>query len=786
MELFRLFGTIGLRGVDETQNDIDQTVEHAEHGESRMTSAFKKIGTAVMTYFAVDKIVDFGKAIVDASATVSAEVSAFEQIMGDYSDNAQTKLDEIADKTGVVNTRLTGHMTSLTAKFKGLGYDIDEATTLASDGLLLASDASAFWDKSLEDSVSALNSFINGSYEGGEAIGLFANDTQLASYAIKNGIVSETKEWASLDEARKQATRLEYAKEMFAMSGATGQAAKEADQYANVQANLNEKWRQFKAEIGEPILQNIVLPAMDKLSGLVDKASAGFEKLKPIVSDLGEFWREVYEPALGAVWEALKNVTDSVIDLFSPLGDLLPKFDENKTAMDMFREASWAIEEGLYKLADNIDLIVQSIGALIVVWGSFKVGTAIQTMIQGFQTAAVQVALFSRNATGAQMAQAALNGTLKLGETIIALFTGKMTLAQLAQAGMAKAQAALNAVMSANPIALVITAIAALIAIFVVLWNQSEAFRNFWIGLWEGIKSAVSGAWEAIQKAVNTGMEFISTTISTVMEEISTAFTAAWESISSFVTTIVTTIGDFILNSFNSIKLFLDEIWMGFYTSVSELWTTIWNIVSGVLQGIGMTVSNVFESIQTTVSNVWNTIKTTTTKVWNDIKNTIKTTIENAKNIVHNTIEAIKGFFKFEWSLPHLKLPHVWISGEFSLMPPSVPSFGVDWYAKGGIFDNPTIFPTAQGLKGVGEAGAEAVTPISVLLDYVRTAVREENANNAYYIQKLIDMLSDFMPQIVEGIDRPIVLDDGTLVARLAPRIDTTLGEINKGRGRGR
>ena len=126
----------------------------------------------------------------------------------------------------MVSTRLTPYMTSMTAKFKGLGFDIDQATTLASDGLLLASDASAFWDKSLEDSMSALNSFINGSYEGGEAIGLFANDTQLASYAVKEGIVKEAKEWANLEEAKKQATRLEFAKNMFDASGATGQASK--------------------------------------------------------------------------------------------------------------------------------------------------------------------------------------------------------------------------------------------------------------------------------------------------------------------------------------------------------------------------------------------------------------------------------------------------------------------------------------------------------------------------------------------------------------------------------
>ena len=195
--------------VEGLGNKTEDTENKTSGSSNKMMGVFKKIGGVVATAFAVDKVVGFGKSIVDASATVAAEQSAFEQIMGEYSDTAQEKVNEIADATGMVSTRLTPYMTSMTAKFKGLGYDIDDATTLAQDGLTLAADAAAFWDKSLDDSMGALNSFINGSYEGGEAIGLFANDTQMASYAVEQGIVSEAKEWANLDEAKKQATRLE-------------------------------------------------------------------------------------------------------------------------------------------------------------------------------------------------------------------------------------------------------------------------------------------------------------------------------------------------------------------------------------------------------------------------------------------------------------------------------------------------------------------------------------------------------------------------------------------------
>ena len=275
---------------------------------------------------------DFGKDSVESAAEVSAENSALDQIMGNYAGAAQKKMQAVADATGVVSTRLTGSMTSLTAKFKGLGFGIEDATDLAAGGLTLASDAAAFWDVSLDESMGHLNSFINGSYEGGEAIGLFANDTQMASYAVEKGIISETKAWANLDEATKQATRLEYAQNMMDASGAVGQAAKESSQYANVQSNLTEKWRQFKAEVGEPILDEFVTPAMQKLSEWVDIAREKFQDIAPKISEfkdkLREWWEKAQEVAafvqesFQPVIDALKDAWNNLKDAVSPLTEL--------------------------------------------------------------------------------------------------------------------------------------------------------------------------------------------------------------------------------------------------------------------------------------------------------------------------------------------------------------------------------------------------------------------------------------------------------------------------------
>lgn len=704
--------------------DVGDSAEGAggttEKSGNRMSSAFKKIGSAVVAAFAVDKIVDFGKSVVDASATVAAEQSAFEQIMGDYSNNAQAKINEIADATGMVSTRLTPYMTSMTAKFKGLGYDIDDATTLAQNGLTLASDAAAFWDKSLEDSMGALNSFINGSYEGGEAIGLFANDTQLASYAVKQGIVSEAKEWANLDEAKKQATRLQYAQDMMAASGATGQAAKEADQYANVQANLTEKWRQFKSQIGEPLLQNVVIPAMGKLSAGVDKASAAYQKCSKWIS-------------------------------------------EHKTELEIAK----GILIGLTVAVSSFLLIMN--------WGKI------------------------------------------------------MATAKAALLGIKTAMLAVNAAMKANPIGLVISLIAGLVAGFLYLWNTSEEFRNFWIGLWETIKTTASGVWEAIKSAADnvitalqTGWEAFTTFFSTLWTNISNAVSTAWEFIKNVVSVGLQTIGliisaavqiialpfqfiwenckgiiqkawDKIKNIvtvgvnvvktvitvvFNAIKAYITIVVNIWQTIISTAWnvikavvttvvnaiknvvTTVWNAISSVtssvfnaiksvassvwnsiksvitsiVNGIKSTVSNIWNSIKSTTSSVFESIKSTASSVWNSIKSAIETPINAAKNAVKSAIDKMKSFFDFSWSLPPIKLPHISIKGEFSLKPPSVPSFGIEWYKKAMnnpvMFTRPTIFgmdPITGNVRGAGEAGAEIMIGRDTMLDMIKEAVSAES-----------------------------------------------------------
>lgn len=775
MELFKLFGRIAINGTDEARQDINDTTETVKNSESRMIDAFKKIGSAVATYFAVDKIIEFGKSVVDASATVSAEASAFEQIMGSYSDNAQAKLNEVADATGIMDTRLTPYMTSMTAKFKGLGYDIDDATSLASEGLTLAADAAAFWDKSLEDSMSGLNSFINGSYEGGEAIGLFANDTQLALYAVKTGVVSETKEWANLDEARKQATRLKYAQDMYAMSGATGQAAKEADQYANVQANLTEKWRQFKAQIGEPLLQNVVLPAIEKLSGLIDVLSKGYSDLTKWISEN----KDTLSIAIGVFASAAAGIVAYKTVMMG-----LAIINTVKTWLNGMTLAQKALNlaMSLNPIGIVIGLITALVAAFIYFWNTSE----------GFRN--FWIGLWETIKSIFSSAVSWVSQKLsELATWFSQIWEGiKNTVSIVMEAIRSVIETVWNVIQSI--IVFVITAIAVTIGTYINIWRTvietvMNAIKFVIDTIWNAIGGTVTSVMNAIASFISTVWNSINSVISTVLNAILSVITTIWNSVYSSVSNVVSKIYSWISDKFNAIKNTISNILNAVKSTVSSIWNSISSTISSVVNAISSTVSSVFNSVRSTVSSVFNSIKSTASSVWNGIKTAIETPINAAKNTVKSVIDSIKGFFNFKFSWPKLPLPHFsikpkgWAIGD--LLKGSIPSLGIDWYAKGAIFDEPTIFPTAQGFKGVGEAGSEAVTPIDVLLDYVRTAVKEENESVTYYIQKMIDMMDDYMRQLIAKIDRPIVLDDGTLVAKTAKKMDDQLGLINRGRRRG-
>lgn len=150
-------------------------------------------------------------------------------------------------------------------------------------------------------------------------------------------------------------------------------------------------------------------------------------------------------------------------------------------------------------LLDHLNTIAAVVVPLAAAFAGLKAGMMIQSAVQTFQEAQVALSLFQLGAEGATVAQGFLNGQIGIGEAVVGLLTGQMTLAEFASGALAKAQGVLNAVMSANPIAIIIMLLAALVVAFIVLWNKCDGFREFWIDLWNNIKEIFFSVWDTIK-----------------------------------------------------------------------------------------------------------------------------------------------------------------------------------------------------------------------------------------------------------------------------------------------
>lgn len=316
-----------------------------------------------------------------------------------------------------------------------------------------------------------------------------------------------------------------------------------------------------------------------------------------------------------------------------------------------------------------------------------------------------------------------------------------------------------------------------------------------WMFIWENCKEYIIAAWEFIKNAVSTALDVISTTISNI-----------WNAIVGFLTPILEGIKNTFTTVWNAIKSTISKVMNAIQTTITNIWNAIKTTVTNVINSIKLVISSVFNAIKSTISSILNSIKSTFTSIWNSIKSTVsnvingvKSTISSGmnaakstvsgvlnsikaafsnvwngcKSVVSNAINHIKSIMHFSWSLPKLKLPHISISGSFSLTPPSVPHFGIEWYKKamddGMIMNQPTIFgynaKSNQFLAG-GEAGSETVVGTQSLMDMINSAVQDSDNDlesaevlkmiyawmkNGGLRELMIDVLTNYVEFDVEG-----------------------------------
>lgn len=726
------------------------------------------------------------------SASTASEISTIVTAVGPLGDVAGISAAQIAALGSTMvgvgvqqDVAATGIRKLATTMVAGSSATKAQATVLQQLGL----DATEMAERMQTDAEGAILTFL-------EAVSKLPEAEQAA--ALKNYFGQE-----SVGAIAPLLTNLDVLRERFEMvadaqlyagSMDAEYAARAATTANNIQLYEN-RIAALKIQIGDYLLP-VVNKVLAAASGGLDWIS---DKIASAEGTVSGFIGTVQSKALAIftmIRPKLESIGAKAQEIFTALsGQLTAAFEAVQPALN------WIIDTALPTAISAVLDLVDAFGSVVLtalefkevliaaaaVYGAFKAGKALQSMIQGFQQAKVTLALFKASAQGATIAQAAFNGTLTLGETLTALFTGQVTLAQLAQAGWAtvtgavtKAFGALNAVLMANPIVLIVTAIAAVIAILVVLYTKCEGFRNFVnsvasaivgfvknaasaiAGFFKNLWATIHGIWSAVSgwfksKVIDPLVNFFAPIvqwISGFFQGCWIIIQAVWAAVSGWFKTNVI---DPVVNFFAPIPGIIGGFFSGLWTSIQSIWATVsgWFNLN-VIQPLVNFFAPIVESIGGFFANLWASI----CSIWQAAGTWFS---ENVTTPINNAFQAIgdfvKGIFNGLIGLVEGMINRIigavngFIGGFNDVVGWGASFIGVDWeglatipevslprLAKGGIVDSPTILEA-------GEAGTEAIVPLSELWGKMQSMI----SGPVGYMADRVSALADRMEAMEIG-----------------------------------
>lgn len=598
MDLFKIFGTIVLNNKDANRG-LDETTGRAKKSESQISAAFKKIGSAVATYFATDKIISFGKECIETAATVRASMAQFEQTFSvggeDLTATAKGIIDSVAKDSGILATRLQDSGTKIYAFAKSSGADSAEALALMETALTAAADTAAYYDISLESATDTLQSFLKGNFANDAALGVSCTET------TRNAAAMELfgKKYQDLTEIQKQQTLLKMVTDSQELSGAMGQASREADGWENVMGNLKEAWRQFQAVIGDPILSNLI-PIIQQLTEKVQALPEKLSDLKAKAQAVGDYLAATFKPVIDDVKAAFDKVKDAIQPYIDKLSDYVSSGEAAEDVTNALKDACQFLADAYEAVKGFIDDVVQGFQDAAT-WAQ-QHETAVTLLAVAFGTLATAIGVYTAartisNAGGivylAQLAATAIGvGALTVAETAHTVATTIAT----------AATTAFGAVLSflTSPITLVVVAIGALIAIVVLCvkhWDEiTEAVSNFasnaiaWFSELPGkIKAKASEWWNAAKTSISgfaTGvydgfLELVGEVGDWVQENLITPIS---NKVGEFINTgkqVVDNIREGIENAWDSLVSWFENIWSSLFGNRTANVTVVKNTVDG-------------------------------------------------------------------------------------------------------------------------------------------------------------------------------------------------------------
>ncbi len=616
---------------------------------SKMESAGKTLTTHVTLPLAA-----VGAAGVASFAEVDKTMQLTNKTMGNTEEQAEL-LNKAMKDAAANSTFGMKDAATATLNFARAGLNAEQAASALAPAMNLAAGEGGDLDTVSAGLVATINGF-HGSFEdAGHYADVFA---------------------AACNNSALDVDSLSHAMSVAApIFSSAGYSVNDAALYMGVMAN-NGIDADKAANSLKTGLARLVSPAkegaemMDKLGISVTNSDGTMKSSIQIQKELHDAFGKLSESEQIAAASAIfgKNQMAPWLALINTAPEDVGKLNESlETCAGTTDEMAEAMMSGfggsLEKLKSSIDVLVTSIGEALAPTIQ-KVAEFIQGLVDKFNalTPAQQETIVKIG-----LVVAALGPLLIVVGKVISSIGTIMTWAPKIVSGVqsvigigSKLMGGLQAlwgVILANPIVLIVAAIAAAVAAFIYFWNTSEEFRQFWINLWEAIKSAVQAVVQAITtfftqtipEAFNAFVEFfkglwegIKSFFSGIWESMKEIVSTAWETIKNVVQVAIMAIGEFFSTALTIITLPFQFIWENCKEIILTAWEAIKGIVTGALEAIKTGISTAWEAVKTTTSTVFEAVKTVITTVWTAIKSALDPIINGIKTAVSTAWEAIK------------------------------------------------------------------------------------------------------------------------------------------------
>lgn len=784
-ELFRLLGTIAVDNNEAIEN-LNETGQAGEKAESRLKSSFGKIGKGAAV---VGKVV--GGAMVAGGAAMGAltvkalnlsgeleqNMGGSEAVFKDYAGKMQETAKNAFQNMGLSTSDFLGTANKMGSLFQGAGFSIEESSDLASSAMQRAADVASIMGIDTATAMESIAGAAKGNFDMMDNLGVAMNDTTLQAYALEKGITKSTQEMTNQE-------KIGLAMEMFMekTAYATGNYAKENETLAGSLSTAKSALTNFLDGSGDVAslvtsfenVANVVVRSLTEIAPrLVTGITEIINQLVPIIPPL---LNQLLPVIIAGAVSLINGLVSALPMIISALMAALPALIEGITQIiNALIEALPQIMQALVSaLPTLIPMLIDSLISMIV--------TLCTMLPQIIQPIIDNLPLIITSIVNALMENLPIliEGAVQLVVGLVAALPE--IILSLLEAVPTILTSIVDGLLAALPV---------LLDGWTTIWNAvTEAVKV----LMQGIKTAVVNIWNSIVENVGTILTNMKDIISNIWAAIKNTISGALEIIKSVISGVWETIKSLISAALDTIKSVISSIWNGIKSTTSNIWNGIKDTISNTINGAKTTVSNVVNGIKSTVSNIFNSVKSTVTSIWNGVKTAITTPINAAKDAVKSALDKISGFFSgLKLEFPKIKLPHFSITGKFSLDPPSMPKIGVEWYAKAMenplVMNSPTLFgynPSTGKFMGGGEAGSEVVSGTDTLMNLIGQAVSGQMSGMVYYLQKLVSILADYFPQILEAMDRDIVTDDGAVIAHYTPLIDKELGKMKDRKDRGR